>query len=248
MAHNIEALRERFGNLLDALCHEHGLGECINGGCPEDVDWNWCDSGYQGAADHYGIWTGTGATKYVIGTDDCDYIIKFCPCADDYDYCAREVEVYEEAVRAGHADKFAWCAKLFDYDFNESFNLPVYVMEWCQCDYNMISDEMDDYHYTKFCSVTGYKKGEFDSYDKYTSDYKYERDLDEKMMEWAYSVWGLDYNAPVAPEAGMTIAQFMRKMYINDLHAGNWGWCNNRLVLTDYSGYGDCYSGREINY
>ena len=243
MEHNIEALRERFGNLLDALCDDFGLGRYIDGSCPEDIECEW--EGYNDAADHYGIWTGSGCTKLVIGDDNCDYIIKFCPFHSDFDYCAREVEVYEEATRAGYADKFAWCAKLFDYDFNESFCLPVYVMEWCQCSYDMIDDEMDDWHYTKYCSSHGITKGEDDAYERYCDSRNDNSvEFDERMMEWAYSVWGLDYHNP----EHYGFCRFMRDMSINDIHSGNWGWCNNHLVLVDYSGYGENFAARSINY
>ena len=241
MAHNVAELRERFHNLLDILCDKYGLGNYVDGRCPEDIDCEW--EGYNDAAEHYGIWTGSGATKFVIGDDNCDYIIKFCPYDADFDYCAREVEVYEEAVRAGYADKFAWCAKLFDYDFNESFNLPVYVMEWCQCSYDMIDDEMDDWHYTQYCSSHNLNKGD-DAFEKYCSEGRNDKDYQERMMEWAYSVWGMDYSNT----DDYAFCVFMRKMYINDIHAGNWGWCDNKLVLVDYSGYGDCLSCRSIYY
>ena len=242
MAHNIMELRERFGNLLDALCGDFGLGNYVDGGsCPEDIECNW--EGFDDAADHYGIWTGSGATKLVIGDDNCDYIIKFCPNPDMMDYCEREVEIYEEAVRAGYADKFAWCAKLFDYDFNDSICLPVYVMEWCQCSYDMIDDEMDDWHYTKYCSDLGVEKGD-EVFTQYCSEGRNDKDYQERMMEWAYSVWGLDYHNG----DDYAFCNFMKEMYINDIHAGNWGWCNNKLVLVDYSGYGECFSCRSIYY
>ena len=245
MEHNMAELRERFGNLLDALCRNFKLGDYIDGSCPEDVECNWEE--YSDAADHLGIWTGSGCTKLVIGDDNCDYIIKFSPYEYDYDYCAREVEIYNEAVRAGHADKFAWCAKLFDYEFNDWYTLPVYVMEWCQCSYDMIDDEMDDWHYTKYCSSHHTEKND-DMFEKYlNSDERCHKDYGERMMEWAYSVWGLDYNAPVDPEVD-TIAKFMRRMFINDIHAGNWGWHNNKLVLVDYSGYGENEQARTIDY
>ena len=240
MEHNIAELRERFHNLLDTLCDKYNFGEYIDGRCPEDIDCEW--EGYNDAANHLGIWTGSGATKFVIGDEHCDYIIKFCPQDEGFDYCAREVEIYKEAVRAGYADKFAWCEHLFDYDFNESMNLDVYVMEWCQCSYDMIDDEMDDWHYTQYCSSHNLNKGD-DAFEKYCSEGRDNKDYQERMMEWAFSVWGLDYHGE-----DYAICNFMKRMYINDIHAGNWGWHNNKLVLVDYSGYGDCLSCRSIYY
>ena len=247
MKHNIEALRERFYNLFDRLMNEYALNEAINEGSPEDIVDYW--HGMCRAESELNIWVGTGCTKFVIGDDDCDYIIKFqppyiTPEDGEYDYCAREVEIYNQAVVEGFADKFAWCAKLFDYDTEDGV-LPVYVMEYCQCSYDAISDDMDDWHYSNYCTSRHIDKSD-EAYNEYDNT-KYDRDFDERMMEWAYNVWGLDYNAPVEPGV-KTIAQFMREMYINDIHCGNWGWCHNKLVLTDYSGYGGVMSGREINY
>ena len=246
MKHNIVELRDRFKRLLDTLCNEYNFGGYVDGRSPEDIECSWEE--YNEASNALGIWTGSGATKLVIGDDNCDYVIKFGPWIDEFDYCEREVEVYEEAENRGFADKFAWTDFLFDYNFNESMRLPVYVMEWCQCSYDMIDDEMDDWHYTRFCSSTGITKGDDDAYEKYC-DSRDNCDVtySERMMEWAYSVWGLDYNISVDPETD-TIARFMRRMFINDIHAGNWGWCNNRLVLVDYSGYGEDYNERSINY
>jgi hypothetical protein len=243
MVHNIAELRERFKNLLDTLCNDYHLGAYVNGDTSsEDLDCEWKD--YDNAANDLGIWTACGATKFVIGDDNCDYIIKFCPREEGYDYCAREVEIYEEAKEYGYGDKFAWCAHLFDYGFNEYTNLDVYVMEWCKCGYDMIDDEMDDYHFTKYCASHNIDKKADGAYDEYDSKDRFSGEHDERVMEWAFSVWGLDYHNP----EHYGICNFMRMMRINDIHAGNWGWCDNRLVLTDYSGYGEDEECRSINY
>jgi hypothetical protein len=248
MKHNIEALRERFYNLLDTLMKDYHLESAMDESCPEDIEDCW--DGLRSAREKLEIWTGTGCTKFIIGDSNYDYIIKFQPpFADindvgDCDYCAREVEIYNKAVEEGFADKFAWCAKLFDYE-TPNFVLPVYVMEYCQCNYEGIDDDMNDWHYSKYCTSHGIEKSD-EAYQKYDED-KWDRQFDERMMEWAYSVWGLDYNAVVDPGA-KTIAQFMREMFINDIHCGNWGWCKNKLVLVDYSGFGDSFEGREICY
>ena len=239
MAHNIEALRERFGHLLDTLCKEYGFGDYIDGRCPEDIECGWEE--YNDAADQLDIWTNCGASKFVIGDGNCDYIIKFCPNGPDYDYCGREAEIYEEAVRAGYADKFAWCAYLFDYEFNDWYTIPVYVMQWCQCSYDMIDDEVDDWHYTQYCSSHNIGKGD-EAFEKYCSEGRHDKNYQERMIEWAFSVWGLEY------DKDYDICNFMKKMYINDIHAGNWGWCGNKLVLVDYSGYGEDMSCRSIYY
>ena len=41
MVHNVEALRERFGHLLDVLCDDYHLGDYVDGSCAEDIECNW---------------------------------------------------------------------------------------------------------------------------------------------------------------------------------------------------------------
>ena len=248
MKHNIEALRERFYNLFDRLMKDYNLEKAMNECCPEEIIDCW--DGLRSAQSKLDIWVGTGCTKLVIGDSNCDYIIKFQPPfvnideVGEYDYCAREVEIYNKAVEEGFADKFAWCAKLFDYE-TPDYLLPVYVMEYCQCNYSAIDDDMDNWHYTNYCTSRHIEKSD-EAYAQY-DEAKWDKEFDERMMEWAYSVWGIDYNA--VPDYGVkTIAQFMREMFINDIHCGNWGWCKNKLVLVDYSGFGDNLEDRDICY
>ena len=124
MSHNLDELRIRFHSLLETLCDRYNLGDYIGDNEPEDIYNNW--DKFDAAINELNIWCATGATKFVIGDDKYDYIIKIQPpCIDDMDYCAREVEVYNAAVANGYEDKFAWTAKLFDFHFTDSIGRPV---------------------------------------------------------------------------------------------------------------------------
>ena len=242
MVHNINEIRERFSNLIYKLDTDYRFSDYLDADSPEDFEWSWNE--YDDAADHLGIWTGSGATKIVIGDEYRDSVIKFqlpYHCRE-FNYCAREVEVYNEAVKHGFGDQFAWSAHLFDYTFEvggDVVTVPFYVMEYCQCGYDSIDDEMYEWHYTKYRTELGLE--DCDATRSKYNTVKYNKDLGERMMEWACSVWNLPY-------ANGGIAKFMRDMYINDIHCGNWGWIGDRLVLVDYSGYGEYYSGRDIDY
>lgn len=244
MQHNIAELKERFYSLLMQLDRDYNLSDNFYD-CDEDAeefDYKW--EGREDACDDLHIWTATGATKFVIGTDDCDYIIKF-QLFDSFDYCAREVETYNAAKARGLEDKFAWCVKLFDFTFScrgDEKTVPVYAMEWCQCGYDMISDDSCEYRYRKYISSHALADCQ-ESRDKFYSSEDYYSGRQE-ILEWACDVWGTPYG-----EAGSAaILNFLREMRVNDLHAGNWGWCDNRLVLTDYSGYGEDLLARNIDY
>ena len=246
MTHNINALRERFGKILDELCRNYKFVDYLEDCTPEDIECSWDEYDY--AVENLGIWVASGATKFVIGDGTNDYIIKIqppCISSDedcgDFDYCAREVEVYNEAVKEGFEDKFAWTAKLFDYDFSDCLTIPVYVMEWCKCDYDFIDDEMDEWHFTKYRTERGLEDTD-EVRETYYSKGRYDKDYSERMLEWVHSVWGGEY------DPASDFIKFMRRMFINDIHAGNWGWHGNTIVLTDYSGYGSNFDARSLHY
>lgn len=243
MKHNIAELRERFHKLLMQLDRDYNLSDNFYD-CDEDAEefecmWEERDN----ACDDLHIWTACGATKFVIGTDDCDYIIKF-QLFDSFDYCGREVETYNAAKARGLEDKFAWCDKLFDFTFScrgDERTVPVYVMEWCQCGYEMISDDASEYCYRRYITKHELPDCE-ESREKYYDSEGYIERID--ILEWACDVWG----TPYGETSSDAILDFLREMQVNDLHAGNWGWCDRRLVLTDYSGYGENLAGRRIDY
>ena len=240
MTHNMTELRDRFYRLIKTLDEKYAMSKYITEGyCPEDLYNEWDE--FDDAADHYGVWCGTGATKFVIGDEDYDYVIKFQPCGVDYyDYCAKEEDVYLEAELRNLHQHFAWTAHLFDYTFEDNgvvVTLPIYVMEWCQCGYDFIDDEADEFNYQTYIAEEGLEDCDR-SRDKYYSDGKYRLSCEERIFIWAESIWGnLEY-----------LKKFLRNMSVNDLHAGNWGWCNNRIVLVDYSGYGEDEGCREIDF
>ena len=195
-----------------------------------------------------GIWVENGATRLIVGTKDKDYILKIQPPYADvgnFDYCAQEAEIYAEAVKCGFSDKFAWCEHLLNYDLGD-MSLPVYIMEWCDCSYNKVYDVMDSWHYSKYCTTHGVARTK-KTYEDYRKSHKenYEG-YSKRMIEWAYDCWGLDYNAPIGND--LTMVQFMCMMYIGDIHAGNWGWRDGRLVLVDYAGYGSDLANRYLGY
>ena len=243
MKHNIAELKERFYDLLMALDRNYNLSDYFYD-CDEDAEEFECMwREREDACSDLHIWTATGATKFVIGTDDCDYIIKF-QLFDSFDYCAREVETYNAAKARGLEDKFAWCDKLFDFTFScegDERTIPVYVMEWCQCGYEMISDDAYEYCYRRYITKKDLPDCQ-ESREKYYNSEGYVDRID--ILEWACDVWG----TPYGEGSSAAILNFLREMRVNDLHAGNWGWNDRRLVLTDYSGYGDNLLARRIDY
>ena len=233
MTHDIKMLQDRFAEYLNAMFYQFRFGpeymECYD--C-EEMYSNWKYDGDM--SDHYGTWCATGCTRFVLGDEYRDYIIKFQKQGDEVDYGALEVKTYERAVAAGFDDKFAWTAKLMDYHYitdDCDIVIPIYVMEYVDCNYEMVSDDSYNYHYTAFCEQENLDPNSDEARDEwYSTDGDYSST--EAMIEFAFNVW----HASLLFKEGFI--KFLREERINDLHCGNWGYRGDTLVLTDYAGYG----------
>ena len=237
MKHNIVEIRSMFKEIIDTLVNDYGFGEAIiESDSPEDLYGVWEKA--MEAEVQLGLWFGNGATKFVIGVCDYDYVLKFTRCK--YDYCKREVETYNAAEGEGFEDAFAWTAHLFDYDI-DGITIPMYVMERCDCDDCAIGDDICEFEFREYCTTNGLVDNS-ENREKFYCERDYDAH-DETVMDWACEHWGVERCSNER-----TVVDFMREMYINDIHSGNWGWSGNRLVLVDYSGYGDCLYDRTIRY
>jgi hypothetical protein len=237
MEHKIFEIRDKFKGILDTLVSDYGFSEAVlNSDGPEDIFANWKDA--EDAEEKLGLWFGTGATKFVIGVCDYDFVLKFTMCG--YDYCEREVDIYNAALEEGFEKAFAWAGYLFDYDFGD-VTVSMYAMERCDCDDCQISDDICEFEYREYCTTNGLIDNS-ENREKFYCERDYDAH-DETVMDWACEHWGIERCTNKR-----TVVDFMREMYINDIHCGNWGWSGNRLVLVDYSGYGSDLYDRNIRY
>lgn len=162
-----------------------------------------------------------GATKFVIVSDDSDYVYKIPRLDEEYDYCRKEVEVYEAACRDGFEQFVAPTSFIGTYSFETdgygTYELPIYMMEKCKC----------------------YEEGEIDELWEYSSQATspdYSEDSDELLSgtELVDDVFRNLYG----DEGRRFMDWFYGTMDLNDLHDGNVGWNKmGRLVAIDYSGY-----------
>jgi hypothetical protein len=245
MATITKEVRDRFIGLLDELTKNYGLGDIVvYHSDAEDALDNW--GAKNRAEDDLSVWFGSGATRLVIGDDRCDWVLKIGMDTSEMDYGAREVAAYEDAVRAGIAKCFAQTELLCNYTFVDGVGgtctTPVYIMECCSCGYDMISDDSCNYHFTSFCEENGLDQQDADSWDEFYNvhdDCQYADS--EGMMEYALSVMQL------TEEEKNIFFNVLTAHYVNDLHAGNWGYRGDMLVLIDYAGYGDL-ADRQLKY
>lgn len=237
-----EEVKNQYLNLIEGLDHECGLSRAIvETRYSDDLFYRHENEDGEKDMDQYlsnhNAWSAYGATRIVFGYDDDEYIIKIQTNLDndDFDYGAREVETYEAAVEAKLDKYFAGCALLFHYTFtwgSRSFRLPVYIMKRCNCSYDQISDDSYNYHYSKYCEESGRDGNEDETRDLFYDEYEENYDSTDGMLMYAMTTWNEDY------EDWAPLYRFISDWQINDLHAGNWGYVDGRLVLTDYAGYG----------
>lgn len=169
-------------------------------------------------SEHYDdIYICGGCSRLVVVDNNCKYVFKIqIDKETDVDYGIAEEYIFNEAVKFGISDFFAWSGYVGKYG-----NAEVYAMEKvdaCEC---KISSEAYSYH----LGIARENADFDDDEEPYIDGY----DDHDGMLEFACSVNGEGMNK---------VIDFIIHYGINDLHCGNWGYRNDTLVLIDYGGYG----------
>lgn len=228
----LNAVREQYRKLLDALINESNFAYAmVENYSPEYVRDEWCD--VRALAEKYSFQVASGACRLILSLNESEYIIKLSPDPAEH-YSEYEARTYAEAVKVGFNQYFAPCYFLFDYTFESAGNkkvVPVFAMAKCSCDEEEVYSSSCEYHAEEYRKDNNLGD-EVDVYEEgFDTDYCGDT---EGMLIYAYHVWKLgervDWNCE--------LFQFMHKMGVNDIHCGNWGYLDGRLVLVDYGGYG----------
>ena len=229
---DMEGLRARYLDILNTLCNKYGLAGAVAAceGNAGSLRYNW---EHEGAANELGLQFSNGATRLVMWSEDEEYVIKI-QFNEDHEYYGNnynelELAAYNAAVENGWEDMFAPIAKLFDYSFTDSIRVGVYAMAYCDCDQYGIEDETYRRSFDKYCKEYGRDPEDRETQEEFSDDWC---EYDGNYIESALSYNGYqehDYDK---------FCDFLRNQRINDLHSGNWGYLDGRLVLVDYSGYG----------
>lgn len=210
---NIEKLElvEKWTESLDCL-GEYGFNTFIE----EREEFSFCSWRGKASLDYKGFQFNSGATKVVIIDEDCDWVLKI-PYDKMINHCQLEVENYEKAVAEGVEDAFAETFFLMEYK-----GAPCYAMRKAECNEEAIEESFYDIALGK-----DYDYMNMDSDERY--EYASNLDIDEKVDMILKDFYNEDFIERVN--------NFIYINGINDLHMGNIGYLNNRLVYVDYSGY-----------
>lgn len=199
----------------------------------------------------FGLYFGATRCGLVPTNDECGWILKF---DTDYDgrntsLCETEIELYEKAVQYGVQNCFCeakflgWYEKdILFYEWNEIEDLV-----WCADEeefQNRLSDiaattalrpihitlPLYAYRYAKDISLWGLSSTE--------EERRFVRSHRSPLTQRNENV-GLRLLQDWGEEAYKELEKFVEKFRINDLHGGNIGEIDGKIVLTDYAGYHD---------
>lgn len=150
-----------------------------------------------------------GATKAVFSIDEMDTVAKIGFQNFKVDHAAREAQIFQEACGAHLEQFFVPCKKI-----GEISNLEVFEMELVDVGEELVTSDM-----WRKCSGSMSSEEIVDVIDD-------DCGFIETLFPFYYS------------EEEMTqLYEFISKLEINDLHSGNIGYENGRIVIIDYSGY-----------
>jgi hypothetical protein len=198
-----------------------------------------------------------GATRGCIVDDDYDYVVKFDIDGDAWSdsICDRESEIYTHAKKR-HLEQY-FCEPVYLGCYNKT------IMFY---DYNDIDQSMDWYEYGSYFAeefmqheeefgeihpiiisipLYAYPKAEYhhsigacpdDDVNYINAAKKIHSPMRERNLAVA-----IDFIREYGEEAYQALTEFMYEEDINDLHGGNIGDVNGKMVFIDYSGYhSDC--------
>lgn len=178
-----------------------------------------------------------GCTRLVCWRKDGDYVFKIdmenesaysgnyrVNCSStpekntaDESFTEHELSIYQDACAEGLGDLFAWEEYLGVYPIEDGY-IHIYTMERVEIDYDKnMADSRESFESTHSVEECA----EVPEY--YFSDEDY-------MLKLAQAEWNDD-------ALFEDFSRFIESVDLNDLHAGNWGRKNGRLVVTDYAGF-----------
>lgn len=157
----------------------------------------------------------SGAVKYCLVNEEFNgYVVKFC-IEKEFDYCEREYNNYLAAVERGLERYFPYTDFLCKIG-----RFSLYIQEEAVVDEESITDIwVSAINESSGGCYEDNEEREYDSVWDYVDDTS-----DEERIAMTFKSDELE--------------NFCNEFVINDLHSGNFGYINDRLVIIDFSGFG----------
>lgn len=126
------------------------------------------------------------------------------------DQCALEENTYKEAIAEGWGEMFCPISFLMTYEVSPSIAFNVYLCPYIDCDEDDNCDLVD--------SLTDNLQADFFEYE-------------ENILTAAL----MTHNREKEKNEFVT---FLNNWFCNDLHIGNWGMDDDKMIIVDYAGVG----------
>lgn len=192
-----------------------------------------------------------GATRGCIVDDNYDYVVKF-DVDEDNDggsCCARECKIYEKA-KARNLDRYfveaeylgSYTKTIMFYDFNDItryYDFDYYYCEEFDDDFVRYEDSFGTIHpVTISIPLYAYRKANYyhDEPGDMSNYVQMAKRITSPMRDKNLGV-AVSFVRNYGEEAYEVLTDFMYEEGINDLHGGNIGKVDNRMVFIDFSGY-----------
>ena len=192
----------------------------------------------------------SGATRMAIIDENYDWIIKFARSEDNrcQDLCEVEEDIYNAAVASGIEQCFARPIYLgkFSYSWDGA---PINSVAY-QVAYDGDSvDEAEAYFREKYgvekntlsAYLYAYPKANLDGYNFTASKQSLDRvkEKNKSPLTERYDKIGAMFLEQYGDEVYETLSEFCIWEEINDIHCGNIGFIDGKIILIDYAGYHD---------
>lgn len=193
--------------LVEALT-EYGLISHLTKGYNNSLD-RWF---YDNELNELGFTISHGVTKVCIGHDDLEnWIIKVGYTNTRLDYATIEYENYIKALKAELSYYFPKTVFLGSFEGRD-----FYIQEWAACDEDSVTQD--------FCDLLQ------EQYD--------EDDVEYNIEELWSTVEDMEDDSKISLVFhDEKLNDFLNDNDINDLHSGNFGYVDGRMVIIDFSGW-----------
>lgn len=227
MKHDMEYIRSIWHSVCEDLIDETGFDAYLRGE-QSYFDWRY-GSGEDLPED---IWAASGATRVVFGTySEPSVVFKMLQDRNDIDYNASEAFIYQRAIEAGVSEWFAWTEKVETIEVN-GVKTYIYAMDFCDVDGDQLENASYDLAVQEYLADEGLTLEEMSDDDRenmyHMIDDSYCGDS-EGIQHYMFATYNY--------EDMCNLFNFLEDNFVNDTHAGNWGYLNNHLVLIDYGGF-----------
>ena len=185
-----------------------------------------------------------GVRRCTIVDDDFDWVVKIElnePHADGT--CEKEMAVYEEAKKQGLEDCFVECGNIGMFDrVVEGYEFDGQLWDFDEEDLMIENREKHGEQKMKFrisFSMYAYKKVRTNLRSSSASTPEEESFLNKNKspLTEKSELVGLEFMREYGEETYKKLGEFCKKYDINDLHCGNVGYDNGKIVLIDFAGY-----------